>query len=191
MVAKGLIYTNDNCIGCNKCVKGCPVLGANIAHTDELGSHIYVDGDKCVHCGKCMRNCEHDAREFTDDFEKVLDAIAQGETIDLLIAPSFFLHYKNLAHEYTGILRSLGFDHLYDVTAGANLCTFSYISFFNETNHNGMISSTCPVIVDYIERYMPELVDCLMPIQSPVGCLKTYLKSQNKDKSRKYALLSP
>ena len=24
---EGLIYTNDNCIGCNHCISSCPVLG--------------------------------------------------------------------------------------------------------------------------------------------------------------------
>ena len=26
-----LIYANDNCTGCNKCVRDCPVLIANVA----------------------------------------------------------------------------------------------------------------------------------------------------------------
>ena len=39
-----LIYTNDLCTGCNKCVRGCPVLTANIA-TQE--GYVTVDPDKC------------------------------------------------------------------------------------------------------------------------------------------------
>ena len=26
-----LVYTNENCIGCNKCISACPVLTANYA----------------------------------------------------------------------------------------------------------------------------------------------------------------
>lgn len=40
-----LIYTNDLCTGCNKCVRGCPVLTANIA-TQE--GYVTVDPDKCI-----------------------------------------------------------------------------------------------------------------------------------------------
>ena len=43
-----LIYTNDLCTGCNKCVRGCPVLTANIA-TQE--GYVTVDPDKCIACG--------------------------------------------------------------------------------------------------------------------------------------------
>ena len=27
----GIIYTNDNCIGCNKCITNCSLMGANIS----------------------------------------------------------------------------------------------------------------------------------------------------------------
>ena len=46
-----LIYTNDLCTGCNKCVRGCPVLTANIA-TQE--GYVTVDPDKCIACGECF-----------------------------------------------------------------------------------------------------------------------------------------
>ena len=28
---KSLIFTNDNCVGCNKCIKTCACMRANIA----------------------------------------------------------------------------------------------------------------------------------------------------------------
>ena len=28
---KGIVFINENCIGCNTCIPGCPVPGANIA----------------------------------------------------------------------------------------------------------------------------------------------------------------
>ena len=38
---EGLIYTNDNCIGCNHCISGCPVLGANISVTEGETNRIF------------------------------------------------------------------------------------------------------------------------------------------------------
>ena len=43
-----LIYANDNCTGCNKCVRDCPVLIANVA-TDA--GKVIVDSEKCIACG--------------------------------------------------------------------------------------------------------------------------------------------
>ena len=54
-----LIYTNDLCTGCNKCVRGCPVLTANIATQEG-----YVTGDRTnvLNVGKALMSA-HMKRE--------------------------------------------------------------------------------------------------------------------------------
>lgn len=188
---KGLIYTSDNCIGCNKCIKGCPVMGSNIAVSGREGSKIIVDGTKCVHCGKCLKTCEHSARHFRDDLPLLLDSLSHGEAIDLLVAPSFFFVYEKMAPQYIGFLKSLGFENIYNVSTGANLTTWAYVHYYKTSGKQSLISSTCPALVDYIEKYKPELIDYLMPVQSPVQCLKTFLKTRETNPQKKYAFLCP
>ena len=65
-----LVYTNDICIGCNKCINACSCNGANIAINDNGRNRIEVDPDKCIACGACLKACEHGAREFNDDTEE-------------------------------------------------------------------------------------------------------------------------
>ncbi len=62
---KELIFTNDKCVGCNKCIDACSAMGACISsEADETGrSRIEVDSNRCVACGACFDACEHDARE--------------------------------------------------------------------------------------------------------------------------------
>ena len=55
-----LIYTNEACTGCNKCVRACPVLTANVA--TEAGK-VMVDSEKCIACGACFDACPHEARK--------------------------------------------------------------------------------------------------------------------------------
>lgn len=38
-----LVYTNDNCIGCNKCIGACSCLGANISSELNGKNRIEVD----------------------------------------------------------------------------------------------------------------------------------------------------
>ena len=66
----GLVYTNDLCIGCNKCIRACSCLGACIATEEEGSARINVDDSKCIACGACIDACEHKAREFNDDTER-------------------------------------------------------------------------------------------------------------------------
>lgn len=85
-VQSGLVFTNDNCIGCNKCISECPVLTANRAVEFGDKQRIYIDGDKCVGCGACFDSCEHEAREFRDDTEQLMADLARGEKISVLWA---------------------------------------------------------------------------------------------------------
>ncbi len=49
-----LVYTNEKCVGCNKCIRSCSSVGACIAVSDKDGrAKIEVDPVKCVGCGAC------------------------------------------------------------------------------------------------------------------------------------------
>ena len=190
-VNDGLIFTSSECISCNKCIKGCPVLGANLASFDGDKNFIHVDGSRCIHCGKCLKNCKHNARYFKDDVETFFEDLKAGKKIVLMVAPSFFFDYEKEAEGILGYLKSLGVDKIYNVAFGANITTWAAIHYINDTKKTGLISSACPVIVDYIEKYKPELIDSLLPVMSPVGCLRTYLELKNNNPEVSYAFLGP
>lgn len=188
-----LIYTTDDCIGCNKCIKSCPGIGVNHSVREGENSRIIVDPEKCIHCGTCLRNCDHNARRFNDDLDDVLAALDNNEKIVLLVAPSFFLSFPEEAPYILGFLSSLGFYAMYDVSYGANINTWASIRYLKQTLRTGLISSACPVIVDYIEKYKPSLISRLMPVMSPAGCLMTYLdaKVYSEETDIKYAFFGP
>ncbi|MDY3739342.1 MAG: hypothetical protein SO022_02635 [Selenomonadaceae bacterium] len=45
-----LVYTNDKCFGCNKCIRACSCDGACIATIENGKPRINVDPDKCIGC---------------------------------------------------------------------------------------------------------------------------------------------
>ena len=103
-----LIFTNDNCVGCNKCISTCSALGANI-HVERDGkSRIEVDGDKCIACGACFDVCKHNAREFNDDTERFFADLAKGERISILLAPAFKANYPQEYERVLGGLKQAG-----------------------------------------------------------------------------------
>lgn len=76
-----LVYTNEKCIGCNKCIRSCSCEGANISVTREGKTRIEVDENRCIACGACFDVCEHKARDYNDDTERFFRDLKQGERI--------------------------------------------------------------------------------------------------------------
>lgn len=185
-----LVYTNENCIGCNKCIAACSAPGANVAVIENGNNHIMVDGDKCIACGACMDVCEHNAREFRDDTERFFADLARGEQISILLAPAFMANYPNEYASVLGGLKTLGVNHMISISFGADITTWGYLNYIQRYNYKGGISQPCPAVVGYIERYMPELLPKLFPVHSPMMCGAIYAKKY-MNITDKLAFISP
>ena len=101
----GLVHTNDKCIGCNRCIRACPSIGANVADERDRGNVIDVDPARCIACGACIDACEHGARDYVDDVDKFFADLSRGERISVLIAPAFLANYPNEYERYLGMLK--------------------------------------------------------------------------------------
>ena len=186
-----LVFTNDSCIGCNKCIRVCPCPGACVAVTEEDGTErIQVDPAKCIGCGACMDACKHGAREFEDDTEQFFADLAKGEKISILLAPAFKANYPGDYERVLGGLKNLGVNRMISVSFGADITTWGYLNYVKKYNFTGGISQPCPAIVGYIEHYLPELLPKLFPVHSPMMCSAIYAK-QEMGITDKLAFISP
>jgi iron only hydrogenase large subunit-like protein/nitrogen-specific signal transduction histidine kinase len=170
------IYLNEEkCVGCNKCLSNCPVISANIAYLVDGNNKIKVDTEKCIHCGECIKVCDHNARSFKDDTERFFQDLSNGKKLSVIAAPSLIVNF----HEYKkllGYLKNLGVNLIYDVSFGADITVWAYIRTMKKDNLNTIIAQPCPSIVNYIEKYQPELIEKLAPIHSPMICTAIYMK---------------
>lgn len=182
-----LIYTNDQCSGCNKCVRACPVLISNIA-TDP--GRVTVDSGHCIACGACFDACTHGARDYYDDTDTFFADLAAGKSISVIIAPAFLANYPREYRRVLGLLKQKGVKHIYSVSFGADITTWGYLKYITEHQFFGGISQPCPAVVTYVEKYIPELIPRLVPIHSPMMCMAVYAKKylHNNDK---LAFISP
>lgn len=186
-----LVFTNDNCIGCNKCIGVCACEGANISVKDADGrNRIEVNGDRCVACGACFDVCVHHAREFRDDTELFFADLKRGERISVLLAPAFAANYPKEYEMVLGILKDMGVNHILSVSFGADITTWAYINYIQQHDFLGGISQPCPAVVGYIEKYMPELLPKLFPVHSPMMCTAVYAKKE-MHLTDKLAFISP
>lgn len=186
----GLVYTNDKCIGCNKCISVCPVMTANQAVEFEGHPRIEVNGDMCIACGACFDACEHGARAYYDDTEQFFNDLSKGESISVLWAPAFAANYPDEYKQVLGGLKKLGVNRIISVSFGADITTWGYIQYITQHHFYGGISQPCPAVVNYIEHNIPELIPSLVPIHSPVMCAAIYVKKYLK-LSDKIAFISP
>lgn len=177
MVGDDLIFTNDHCIGCNKCISVCNCLGANVAELISNDKNkIIVNLNKYIACGACIYICEHNAREYYDDTELFFSDLKKGNNISILVAPSFRANYSNEYEHILGVLREKGVNKIIDISFAADITTWAYINYINNHDFKGGISQPCPAIVSYIEKYLPELIPKLFPVQSPMMCGAIYAK---------------
>ena len=171
-----LVFTNDNCVGCNKCIRACSCLGANVQSERDGHNRIEVDGDKCIACGACFDVCKHNAREFNDDTERFFADLKRGERISILLAPAFLANYPKEYESVLGGLKKLGVNRIISISFAADITTWGYLNYVTKHNFMGGISQPCPAVVGYIERYIPELIPKLFPVQSPMMCGAIYAK---------------
>ncbi len=187
---EALVYTNDNCVGCNKCISACPVLTANRAVEENGKNKIIVDGSQCISCGACFDACAHDARSYHDDTERFFEDLKKGEKISLLLAPAFLANYPREYATVLGGLKKMGVNRIISISFGADITTWGYVKYITEHNFIGGVSQPCPAVVGYIEKYLPELIPSLMPVHSPMMCGAIYVKKYMKV-SDKLAFISP
>ena len=191
-MSEGLVFTNENCVGCNKCIATCSCVGACVStEADENGkSRIVVDANRCIACGACFDACEHDAREYADDTEAFFSDLARGESISILIAPAFKANYPEEYGRVLGALKKLGVKRMINVSFGADITTWGYINYIQKHGFRGGISQPCPAVVNFIEKYHPELIPKLFPVQSPLMCAAIYARKEMGVTDR-FAFISP
>lgn len=182
-----LIYTNDSCTGCNKCIRECPVLTANVA--TKIGK-VTVDSDKCIACGACFDACPHNSRDYYDDTEQFFADLSAGKKISVILAPAFLANYPREYQRILGYLKKKGVNHICSVSFGADITTWGYLKYITENNFLGGISQPCPAIVNYVEKYIPELIPQLVPVHSPMMCTAIYMKKY-MGVNDKIAFISP
>ena len=90
-IEKIITVNSEKCIGCNKCVKVCPIKVANKTvlkpNTDDQFI-TEVNPDMCINCGECVKACKHGARNYVDHSKVFFDMFEKGEAINIIVAPA-------------------------------------------------------------------------------------------------------
>ncbi len=166
-------FNADNCVECHRCISVCPVKFCN----DASNEYVTVNPDLCIGCGNCIKECMHDARVYRDDYELFISDVKERKPIIAIVAPAIAANYPNQYLQFNGFLKSLGVEAIFDVSFGAELTAKSYIHHIKDNKPKCVIAQPCPVIVDYIQIYRPELIQYLAPADSPMLHIAKMIKN--------------
>ena len=160
------------CKRCYSCIRECPAQAIKV-----INGQAAVLYDRCIVCGHCVKVCSQNAKRIASDIEKVRDEILiQPQTI-AIVAPSFAASFPNDFLKLPAALKKLGFSRVIEAAFGADLISSLYLEVFEAENKETIISSACPAVVNYIEKYHTELVPNIAKIVSPMIAMGRYLKS--------------
>ena len=155
---------NRKCRRCFYCVQLCPAKAIKLEKES-----IRIIEERCILCGNCITGCPHRAMTYQSDASAVKALIESNEEVVACVDASFpaFLELVSPGG-FSYALKALGFKEVWEGAAGAELIARPYRQLFAGDIKNPVISSFCPVIVMYIEKYLPQLIDNIAPIVSPM-----------------------
>jgi len=172
---KQVVFTNKaRCKDCYRCIRVCPVNAIGLRD-----GQAYVDEQRCISCGTCIRECPQGAKSYRRDVERVKDLIVSGRTVAVSLAPSFAAVFSEWeTRRLASALRKLGFAHVSETAVGAYDVAQQTARLARECRGRFCITTACPAVVNYIERYRPELIGNLAPIVSPMVAHARMLKER-------------
>ena len=172
-----ITFDASKCVACNNCVRVCPSIEANTVEHDENGNTIFsINPDKCIRCGACVKVCSHRARSYEDDTERFWADLKKGVKIVGICAPAVKVSFDGCWRGVLEYIQKNGVEKIYDVSFGADICTWAHIRYLEKHPGEKLISQPCPAIVNYIRKFCQESLKHLSPVQSPMLCTAIHLK---------------
>lgn len=186
-----ITFDGTKCVACNNCIRVCPSIEANTVEHDENGNvRFNINPDKCIRCGACVKICNHNARSYEDDTDRFWADLKSGQKIIAICAPAVKVSFDGCWRNVLDILKRTGVERIYDVSFGADICTWGHIRYLEQHPKTKLISAPCPAIVNYIKKYCHDALKSLSPVHSPMLCTAIYLKKYLGENT-KIAALSP
>ena len=151
------------CQDCYKCVRGCPVKAIKVEE-----HHASIIPDLCIHCGHCVDICPVEAKRVRDDLHKLKINLSLNKKIVISLAPAWRSEFPGLRKEQMiSALKLLGITEVSETALGAEEVNRHLTDYLKDAT-GVKISTACPTIVELVQKYYPDLIESLSPMDSPL-----------------------
>ncbi len=161
-----VIITNPaRCRDCYRCVRHCDVKAIRVQD-----GQAQVVPELCIVCTTCIRTCPQKAKDVPSAMPDIKQALKDGRRLIASVAPSApaYFHFRHF-DEMESALKKLGFYAAEETALGAEIVGLAHRDYVERTPQScPVITSSCPVVVNLIEKYYPDLLGHLAPIVSPM-----------------------
>jgi two-component system NtrC family sensor kinase len=160
-----------NCRRCYSCIRECPASAIRVE-----GGQAVVVTERCISCGHCVKVCSQHAKMILSDSEYVENELLPSGKAFAIVAPSFAAAFPDNYFKFTTALKLLGFDKVAETAFGADLVSIEYNKIFETKGDKTIISSACPAVYNFIEKYYSQLIPMLAEVVSPMIAMGKYIK---------------
>ncbi|NPV54581.1 MAG: PAS domain-containing protein [Firmicutes bacterium] len=162
----GVITTIEaRCKDCYKCVRSCPVKAIRVT-----SGHAEVVDDRCILDGRCTRICPQKAKKVEGGLDRARGLLRPGARVAASLAPSFVAAFPEARPgQVVAALRLLGFSFIQETSVAARFVAAGHrLLVEGGRGPWPIISSSCPAIVNLVEKHYPDMIRHIAPVVSPM-----------------------
>lgn len=154
------------CTSCYACLRACPVKAIQINDKDQ----VYINHQRCIACGNCYVNCSSGAISYISSIKPVEKLIKSNSEVIAIVDPAIAAEFPDITdyRNFVGMIRTIGFAKVCEISFGADLVAEEYAELIKNFKGKYYITSACPPVVEYIEKFQPGIIDSLLPVCSPM-----------------------
>ncbi|SDK20691.1 [Fe-Fe] hydrogenase large subunit C-terminal domain-containing protein [Natronincola ferrireducens] len=152
----------SKCTGCTNCIKRCPTEAIRVKNRKAK-----ILESKCINCGTCINICPFNAFSgITHDLQYIFRYPYRVALIDPVLYSQF---NENITpSQIINSIKQYGFNDVYDISHSADLITKYTKNYIASNPKLPVISSSCPAIIRLIQLRFHELIDHILPVDSPI-----------------------
>ncbi len=165
----------DKCNLSFTCIRACPAKAIKIAD-----NHANILPHKCIGCGNCVVVCAQNAISFRSEQQRVSDLMKDEGRVAAICDPAISGEFTDITdyRKFVAMVRALGFDLVAEVAFGVDLIAQKYKQLLEDSHGKYYLTTHCPPVRFFIEKYRPNLVDNLAPIVPPFVAMAKVMRKK-------------